>query len=133
VFHDLTPYTGLVPLLIRLKTEGFKLAVMSDFPIRGRLDALGLDDWWDLAFSSEETGWLKPHPQPFLHIADTFGLQPQEVLYVGNSITYDVNGAFAAGMPCAHRGRIKNPPSTAELTFRHYGQLEDHIFSRSRP
>ncbi|MEI8092624.1 MAG: HAD family hydrolase [Spirochaetales bacterium] len=130
-FHALKPYAGLLPLLRRLKDSGYKLAVMSDFSIRGRLEALGLDGWWDLSFSSEEVGWLKPHAQPFLHIADTFGLPPGQVLYVGNSVTYDVRGAHAAGMPCAHLGRRSSKATTAAITFRNYRELDAFLFDRS--
>ena len=132
LFHNLKPYPGLSTLLGRLKTEGFKLAVMSDFSIRGRLAALGLEEWWDLVFSSEEIGWLKPHPEPFLHIAQSFGLPPEQVLYVGNSVTYDVVGAYAAGMPCAHLGRSSGA-STAALSFRNYRDLEAFLFPRGLP
>ncbi len=129
VFHRLRPYEGLVTLLQRLRAEGIPLAVMSDFPIRGRLEALGLTSYFDLAFSSEETGWLKPHPQPFVKISDHFGLAASEVLYVGNSVTYDVDGAHAAGMPCAHLvdGKAR-PETTAAFTFRAYSELEAYLF-----
>ena len=132
LFHRLKPYSGLKTLIGRLKAEGFKLAVMSDFSIRGRLAALGLEDGWDLVFSSEEIGWLKPHPEPFLHIAESLALPPKQVLYVGNSVTYDVAGAHAAGMPCAHLGRSANE-STAAFTFRSYRELEAFLFPRGLP
>jgi putative hydrolase of the HAD superfamily len=128
IFRRLKPFPGLAGTLGDLKSAGLKLAVLSDFPIRNRLVDLGLAGPWDVAFSSEETGYLKPHAQPFRVLAERLDLPPEEILYVGNSYTYDVMGAFSAGMPCAHlTGKPRNG-SQAVLSFSHYTQLRDFVF-----
>ena len=118
VFHRLKPYAGLIPLLQRLRAHGYPLVVMSDFPIRGRLEALGLAKYFDWSFSS----------QPFFQISERLGLPVSDILYVGNSVTYDVDGAHAAGMPCAHLVDGKRHATTALLTFRTYSELEAYLF-----
>ena len=130
LFTSLRPYRGLAACLERFRGLGLKLGVLSDFPIRGRLDDLGLEQW-DCAFSTEETGNLKPNPQPFLLLAERLGVSPGDVLYVGNSYRYDVLGAHAAGMPSAHLTRKRVPGSPAALEFRRYAELEDYVLRRA--
>jgi phosphoglycolate phosphatase len=40
----------------------------------------------------------KPDPAPLLHVAEKFGLRPEEVLAIGDS-SNDAQAARAAGMP----------------------------------
>ena len=128
IFRSLKPYPGLRETIADFRARGLKLAILSDFPIRHRLTDLGLDGPWDLAFSSEETGFLKPHPRPFEVMAERLGLPTEEILYVGNSYTYDVEGAWAAGMPCAHLTRKPRAGGKAVLSFSRYGDLKDFVF-----
>lgn len=127
-FLKFRPFPGLIDAIAAFRTAGLKTAVLSDFPIRHRLEALGLEGPWDCTFSSEETGYLKPNPQPFLLLAERLGLAPAEVLYVGNSYTYDVLGAAAAGMPCAHLASTPRPGSVAVLSFSRYESLKEFVF-----
>jgi len=127
IFTRLKPFPGLIPALEAFRSAGLKTAVLSDFPIRHRLEHLGLPGPWDAAFSSEETGYLKPNPQPFRVLAEKLDLAPEEILYVGNSYTYDVQGAVSAGMPCAHLGTAR-AGSQAVLSFTRYAQLQEFVF-----
>ena len=128
IFKKLRPFRGLAEAVGEFHNAGLKLGVLSDFPIRHRLEDLGLTGPWDCAFSSEETGYLKPHPQAFLVLADRLGLPPSDILYVGNSYSYDVLGAAAAGMPCAHLTSSPRPGSQAVLSFSRYEQLRNFVF-----
>lgn len=49
-------------------------------------------------YTSENLKCYKPTPRFFTHILDENGLSPQEVLFVGDSITDDVLGPKAASM-----------------------------------
>jgi putative hydrolase of the HAD superfamily len=131
VFPRLKPYTGLTQCLETFRSRGLKLGVLSDFPIRGRLDDLKLGPW-DCAFSTEDNGCLKPNPQSFLVLAERLGLPPGDILYVGNSYRYDVLGAHAAGMPVAHLTRRHVHGTVAALEFRRYAELEAFVL-RSLP
>jgi len=107
-----------------LQEQGFKTAVMSDFPVESKLEILGLDVTWDCAFSSEEVGYLKPNPEPFLHLAERLGVEPARILYVGNSYRYDIEGAHSVGMETAHRTRRPPADSVASVSFRDFRELE---------
>jgi putative hydrolase of the HAD superfamily len=129
VFTSLRPYRGLAACLEKFRSLGLKLGVLSDFPIRRRLDDLGLGRW-DCAFSTEETGHLKPNPRAFLLLSERLELPPSDILYVGNSYRYDVLGAHAAGMPCAHLTRKQIPGSPAVLEFKRYSELQAYVLPR---
>jgi putative hydrolase of the HAD superfamily len=128
IFNKLKPFPGLIETIGAIRGAGLKTAVLSDFPIRGRLEGLGLAGPWDCAFSSEDTGYLKPNPQSFRLLAEKLALSVSEILYVGNSYTYDVLGAASAGMPCAHLTSRPRPGSQAVFSFSRYSQLREFVF-----
>ena len=123
MFRTIPPYPGMKDSLLALKDLGLKLAAMSDFPIGRKLEYLGLDSLWDLTFSSEESGYLKPALHPFQKISRDLNLNPNEILYVGNSYKYDIIGAKNAGMMAAHIASKAHSDSLADLTFQDYGTL----------
>ena len=128
IFKKLKLFPGVIETIQEFRAAGLKIAALSDFPIRHRLDDLGLGGLWDCAFSSEETGFLKPHPRPFEVLAQKLGLPPGDILYVGNSYTYDVLGANSAGMPGAHLTGRPRVGGSAVLSFSRYAQLRDFVF-----
>lgn len=89
---------GMRNALARFKERGYKLAVLSDFPLEGKLEALGIADLVDVALSSEDVGYLKPDPRVFSRLISCINLEPHEVLYVGDSYQKDVLGSRGAGM-----------------------------------
>jgi HAD superfamily hydrolase (TIGR01509 family) len=88
--------------LAALRASGLYLSIVSNIdddyldPLVDK-HALGgvLDDWT----SSEEARSCKPHAEIFHYCLRKSGLQPEEVLFVGDSLHHDVAGAAAVGMP----------------------------------
>jgi putative hydrolase of the HAD superfamily len=110
------------------------MGLMSDFPPELKLEYLGLTGYWDAVVCSECTGALKPHERPFMELASVLGLSPEQILYVGNSLRYDVAGASSAGMktawiksPIAPRGGKKYP--APDFIFTDYRQLHDFMLN----
>ncbi|MEI6876563.1 MAG: HAD family hydrolase [Spirochaetota bacterium] len=103
-FDRVRPFPGVEPALKRFAAAGLRLAALSDFPAPRKLETIGLRDYFEVAMSSEETGSLKPAPDPFLRVAERLGLEPSEIFYVGNSLRLDIAGAKKAGMGAALRG-----------------------------
>jgi len=97
-FAKLKPYPLVRETMEQLKAMGVKIAALSDFPIEQKLVALGVDDLVDFACCSEEAGYLKPHPAPFLSVCEALGVSPENVLYVGDSCQKDIIGAKRVGM-----------------------------------
>lgn len=60
------------------------------------LEALGIRDYFGLVISGDTLPRKKPDPLPLLHAAEHFGIDPQDALMLGDSVS-DVRAARAAG------------------------------------
>jgi len=128
-FKGVRPFKSVRPALLSLKREGLKLGALSDFPVERKLDFLGLADLMEIAFSSEETGHLKPHGAPFINMISKFGIKPEEILYVGNSYKYDILGAKKVGLRTAHLVKKPDSNSQADFSFHSFLDLRDWILA----
>ena len=64
-----------------------------------RLEATGLDHYFDVLVISEEVGVAKPHPDIFDHALELMGNPPREhVLMVGDNPDSDIVGGINAGL-----------------------------------
>jgi putative hydrolase of the HAD superfamily len=68
---------------------------------RVKLDALGITDRFDVRVYAFDLPRRKPHACPFDRALETIDTAPEQTLYVGNSLKYDVAGAHNAGLPVA--------------------------------
>lgn len=102
VFRNINPFHGTGEALQELQAHGYAVAALSDFPLGSKLEVLGLDSLFSVRFSAEDTGHLKPSPVPFNELASRLSCSPEEVLYVGNSLSKDIIGARNSGMYAAH-------------------------------
>jgi 2-haloacid dehalogenase len=72
----------------------------------------------DLVVTSEDARAYKPRPEPFRLALDLLGLRPDQVLHVGDSLTADVGGANALGIPVAWVNRKgKSTPPQSRLDY----------------
>ncbi|GHV93421.1 phosphoglycolate phosphatase [Spirochaetia bacterium] len=132
-FKKIKTFPHVPETLEALRAAGLKLGLLSDFPPKQKLEHLDLAGFWDAVCCSEETGRLKPDPKPFGELARVMGLKPERLLYVGNSLAYDVMGAKNAGMKTA---LICSPPggllrgkgrNRADFVFHDYRQLGEYV------
>lgn len=131
-FRCIRPFRHVRETLLAFKRAGLPLAALSDFPIANKLTYLKLDDLFDYSFSSEETGYLKPHPIPFQQMIRKFGLAPEEILYVGNSYKYDIIGASNVGMQTAWLrlsggAAPTGAESQADIVFSSFLELRERV------
>ena len=93
------------PTLLRLKNQGLKLGVISNWDERLRplLDQLELTPFFDAIVVSNEVGHCKPSPEIFREALRLLNLPGAEVLHVGDSETEDVGGAHRAGLQAVIR------------------------------
>jgi putative hydrolase of the HAD superfamily len=110
------------------------LGLLSDFPPGRKLELLGLGSSFDTVLSTEQTGFLKPHGEPFRRFSEALGIPPQEILYVGNSPHLDAGGALAAGMGAAliqrgpfSTGMYRKKKKQDCFTFSAYRQLQEYV------
>ena len=90
------------PLLESLRRR-FRLGIVSNFygNLEGIIEAEGLRPLFDVVADSKRVGAMKPEKEIFLHAARALGVRPEEALMVGDSLSRDMRGAEAAGMPHA--------------------------------
>lgn len=68
---------------------------------RVKLETLGLLDRFDTVVYADDLHRRKPHALPFERALDALGITPQQALFVGNSLAYDVAGAQNVGLAAA--------------------------------
>lgn len=67
--------------------------------VERKLKLIGLDyKDFDPRIYCYDQGWVKPDPAPFLAAIESLKVKPDEVVYVGDRIDLDVEGAKAVGM-----------------------------------
>lgn len=66
-----------------------------------KLDALGLDEAFEVVVHGGHDAPPKPDPEPFRRALDAIGVPADRAVHVGNSLEADVAGAKAAGMRAA--------------------------------
>lgn len=126
-------YNGARDLVLWLRERGVPTAALSDFPVERKLQLLGIEGLWDVAFSSEETGYLKPNPEPFERLISELALPAEQILYVGNSYRYDILGARACGLRTAHITRRRRHDDPADFRFRRFAALRRWLEPRIVP
>jgi putative hydrolase of the HAD superfamily len=74
-----------------------------------KLELLGLDHFVDFVLVSEEFGVAKPDPAIFREALRLAEVRPQEAIFVGDSVEFDMAGARAAGIPTIWVNRQQQP------------------------
>lgn len=115
------PYPGLVAALEAARARGLAIAVLSDYDPKEKLAYLGLDRLpWAATLAADASGALKPHPRPFLELARRLGVDPHEIVHVGDREDLDVEGAIASGMRAWRIASRRDVPSRSEYVFSRY-------------
>ncbi|MBQ7158843.1 MAG: HAD family hydrolase, partial [Treponema sp.] len=132
IFTRIKPFEYVQECFKRLKEAGYRLALLSDFPPSQKGDTWGLLPYCELVMGTEEIGALKPSKYPFGVLAQSLGVDLSEILYVGNSIRYDVIGAKRAGMKAAYllsgwRRFFRKKHPDADISFVNYRQFTDIV------
>jgi len=93
-------YDGVREGLEALRDMGLALACVTNKPhdfTQPLLAQLGLADFFDLVYPGDAFPYRKPDPYPMLRVAEAFGVNPAEVVAIGDSEN-DARAARAAGM-----------------------------------
>jgi putative hydrolase of the HAD superfamily len=104
-FSAFIQYARLIPgtkeMLTCLKQK-YPLGLLSNFthpPAATQIIAeLGLDHFFDVVLISGDLGYRKPHLSVFETLIDQFGVESEEIAYVGDDPEADVEGALQAGL-----------------------------------
>lgn len=90
---------GVAAFLEACRGKGLRLGVLSDYPTRAKVEALGLSRYIDLHLCSTdpEINAFKPSPAGLLEACRRWGIEPGQLLYVGDRTDTDGEAARAAG------------------------------------
>lgn len=97
----LVAYPHVNMALLKLARMGLKLAVVSDAPRLQawmRLAQLGVDGFFDVVVTFDDTGKRKPAPEPFQRALEMLQVEPGEAVMVGDWAERDMVGAKEIGM-----------------------------------
>ena len=94
-----------VPVLTSIRALGLKSAIVSNTPWgspakpwRRELDRWGLLAMVDEAVFCVDAGWRKPAAEIFSHALSLLDIAPNQAVFVGDDMRWDVEGARNAGM-----------------------------------
>ena len=105
-FHPQEKISTLLPgvpeTLRKLSYNGYSLGIVSNatssLSVRRVLENQGILHWFRTVVISADVKYRKPKPEIF-HIAlSGMGVEPEEAVYIGNTVKFDVQGARAAGL-----------------------------------
>jgi len=97
----LEPYPHTSYVLLKLKSKGIKIAIVTDAPkIKAwiRLASMKIADFFDIVVTFEDTGRLKPNKMPFKAALKQLKLKPEQCLMVGDMPQRDILGAKKLGI-----------------------------------
>lgn len=127
-------YRDAVPCLARLRAQGLRLGVVSNWDERlpRLLERAGLAPYFECVVYSQGVRAEKPSPAIFAAALERLGLPPAAVLHVGDSLREDVEGALGCGMQARlldRSGRAGDLQSLTELAPRAYAAADSRFRS----
>lgn len=93
-------YSDIIPTLKLLREKGIYVACVSneDGWLSNFFDQFEISEYFNFVLTSDEIGVEKPNPKIFLEALSRTDFKPEEVLFVGDSLISDYEGAKAVGM-----------------------------------
>ena len=107
-FFELRAWPDVKPALERLRRDGYRTAVMSNFTeamLRNAIQGSGIDGLIDATLSTDVVGAYKPDARAYATAIDAFSLTRDEICFVAFA-GWDVAGAKAFGHPVYWANRL---------------------------
>ncbi len=95
------PYTNTIHTLNKLKGKGYTLVIVTDAPkfqAWTRLYEMDIEKFFDFVITPDDAGATKPSGLPFKMAIKKLGLQPEEIIVVGDWPSRDILPAKKLGM-----------------------------------
>ena len=127
-------YDGVKELLSFLKSNGLKLAVVSNKPHSTTVqivDHFFPEGTFDIVYGQRENVPIKPDPAAVLDVMESFGVLPEECIYAGDTGT-DMKtgknaGAFTVGVTWGFRQEKELRENGADIVINHPDELINYI------
>lgn len=92
---DVQLFPGIFPLLEQLQVREYQLGIVTSklrTDMENTLEAFGLSNLFTVVITASDTEKHKPNPEPILKALELIDADPQETIYIGDSI-YDLQSA----------------------------------------
>ena len=100
-YSDIKLYPEVMETLKQLRSMGLKIGLVTnglESDYRQILQKTGLLDFFDVTVGIDTVGKMKPHKDIFLYALNKLKVAPSEILFVGDQLEYDYEGAKKAGL-----------------------------------
>lgn len=106
------PFDDAWPTLDKLRSEGYKLALLTNGPAdmqRAKIERFDVARHFDVVVIEGVFGHGKPNKEVFEHALAATGSAPEEAWHVGDNLYADIGGAKNAGLGAVwiHRERLE--------------------------
>ncbi len=120
-----TLYEDVVPALTALRAQGKRLGILSNFSpnLENVLRALGIHSYFSFFVVSGIVGIEKPDARIFDVMVQAARVPRHEIVYIGDSLFHDVEGARAAGIAAIWVDRHNQHPEFAGARVRDLREL----------
>jgi FMN phosphatase YigB (HAD superfamily) len=102
----LLPRSNVINLIHKFTLHGIRQVALSDFECEYKLEALGIRNHFEKAYSCQEIGFWKPSPIPLSKVQDDFGALPEQHLHIGDRSSTDGLACERNGCQFLHVNRI---------------------------
>lgn len=130
---------GLHAFLDAAAGRGIRLGVLSDYPARPKLAALGVEPCFGSVLCAQDAaiGAFKPDPRGLRAVLAALDVPPERALFVGDRAEVDAAVAARAGVACVLVGRAARqpgarddrPPAATVPRVRDFAELERRLFA----
>jgi len=99
--HLMKPFEGIPDLLTELRGRGQRMGVATSkrtIPLMRQMTQFGWETFFDPIITPDDVTYGKPHPESLELMLARTGLQPEDILMVGDT-PFDLDMAAAAGVP----------------------------------
>ncbi|MDX1569447.1 MAG: HAD-IA family hydrolase [Xanthomonadales bacterium] len=124
--HEVSFFEDVLPALRRL-VDHYPMATISNGS--ARVERLGLRDYFRFSVFPHEVSRPKPHVEMFELAAERFGLEPAEILHVGDNLDHDIVGAREAGFQVVWVNRNAHPAVEGVESVACLNELADSLLA----
>ncbi|ACC80953.1 HAD family hydrolase [Nostoc punctiforme] len=121
IFNHLGVMEPDVKEVLTVLAHSYRLAVITNGFVSAqlpRMQAAGIEHFFEEVVVSEAIGFAKPSPEIFHHALSRLDLTPAQVLYVGDSLTHDYAGAMQVNIDfCYYNRKNQVLPQEAQPKF----------------
>jgi putative hydrolase of the HAD superfamily len=129
-FDSLFPDT--LSILERLKARNVPMGIVSNYGehLVYTLYKLRICDFFDFIIVSSTVGVAKPDPRIFEMAMEKAGVPADQILYVGDNVTDDIEGANSVGIDAVLINRPGRKPSRAPMMIDSLLEIEELVFPK---